>query len=77
MEKSQIMLIESDEKHVTKSTCHPPLYQVRCQEMAKRTCRNNGEKGVGKDENGVRKENRGLIIVRKLVFKRPLPRLVF
>ena len=59
MEKSQILLIESDEKHVTKSTCHLPLYQGRCQGMAKRTIRNNGKKGVGKAENGVGRGGNG------------------
>jgi hypothetical protein len=50
MEKSQILLIESDEKHVTKSICPLPLYQVRCKGMAKRACRKMVKKELGKLE---------------------------
>ena len=50
MEKSQILLIESDEKHVTKSTCHHPYIWDDAKEWRKKFAESMVKKELEKME---------------------------
>lgn len=55
-----------------KHDIHLPLYPGRCQGMAKRTIRNNGEKGVGKAGKGVGRGGDRAFNHTKAKFQEPL-----